>query len=511
MTKRKSRVEYALINLFIGGGSQIFFLLLSFFNRTVFLWMLGKEYLGIESLFTDLLLVLSLADLGLSQAISFSLYKHLTNENKMNQILRFSRTAFLFIAVLILFLGSVLTPFLTTIIKKSPTFDGNLEFIYLLYLLNTVITYLFSSNKIIFSVHQKEYVQNITQQVFFLLQSLAQFFYLYVYRDFLGYLIIQLISTLFFSLFLDYYSKKSFPYLKHKPKEKLSKKEKSTIFTNMKSLAFYKLSSVVMHGTDSIIITSLLGLQVLGIYSNYLLITKATRAVIIKALSSLTGTIGNLNATNDSEKQQKILMLLLFIIAWIYFVVSISMYLFFNAFIQMWLGSTFLLNKSVVAIIVINFYVYGMQFPAYSYRVTMGLFVQGRYIPILMTILSIGLSVFLGNKTGISGVILGSVLATLLTTIIFDPLLVYREGFKTSPRKYYVKFLKYALTAAIGLLIANLIIEKIHYSNWFSLISSVVFIFISLNLLFLALFFKTDEFQLLKKMILNKKMISRNR
>lgn len=509
MSTKKSRLEYALVNLFIGGGSQFFFLVVSFFNRTIFLWMLGKEYLGIESLFTDLLLVLSLADLGLSQAVSFSLYRHLSNENRMNQILKFSKTAFLYVAAIILFLGILLTPFLTTIIKKHPTFDVNLELIYLLYLLNTVITYLFSSNKIIFSVYQKEYVQNITQQAFFLLQSLAQFFYLFYYHDFLGYLIIQIISTLCFSLFLDYYSKKSFSYLKRKPQEKLSKTEKSTIFTNMKSLAFYKLGSVVMNGTDSILITSLLGLQELGIYSNYLLITKAARAVILKALNSLTGTIGNLNSTNDRDKQKRILLLLLFVIAWIYFVVSISMYLFLNAFIHLWLGSTFLLNKSVVAIIVINFYVYGMQFPAYSYRITMGFFVQGKYVTILMTILNLFLSVFLGNKIGISGVILGSVLAMLLTTTIFDPLLIYRLGFKTSPREYYVKFLKYALTAAIGLLIANLIVEKIQYSSWFSLILSFMFIFFTLNFLFLTLFFKTDEFQLLKKMILTKKISNR--
>ncbi|WP_185426413.1 lipopolysaccharide biosynthesis protein [Paenilisteria weihenstephanensis] len=493
----KTKTAFVAKNLLIGGGTQVIFLILSFINRTVFIYFLGKEYLGLDALFSNILMVLSFAELGIGNAIIFSLYKSMVdkNEARIKAIMTLYAKAYRIIGITVFIAGLVIMPFLELFIKNPPNIPENIYIIYFLFLLNTAISYLFSYKKAIFSADQKEYIINVSQQIFFFVQSIAQLAYLYITSDYIGFVAVQITSTLGFNAFLAMYANKKYPFLKGKTTEKLPKAEVKMIFQNVKALAMYKFGSIIMNGTDSIIIAAILGLSVVGTYSNYLLIIAAVVTVLSRGLNSITGSIGHLNSANDDAKKEHVFKQLFFIVAWIYFLFSIILFNVINPFITLWIGESFVLGTGTVIAIVASFYVNGMQFPGYTYRTTMGLFRQGRYVPIVMAVLNIILSIVFATHFGLTGVIVATIISRLVTTTIIDPYLVYRFGFKKKVGSYFKMYLGYATITTLAFVLSIPTMNWIYQGTWLTLIFGAGTLFILLNITYLAIFYRKAECQ----------------
>lgn len=493
----KTKTAFVAKNLLIGSGTQVIFLILSFINRTVFIYFLGKEYLGLDALFTNILMVLSFAELGIGNAIIFSLYKSMVDKNKarIKAIMALYAKAYRIIGLTVFIVGLLIMPFLNLFIKNPPNIPENIYIIYFLFLLNTAISYMFSYKKAIFSADQKEYVINVSQQIFFLIQSVVQLTYLYITRDYIGFIVIQVVGTFGLNVFLAIYANKKYTYLKGKTTDKLEKAEVKTIFQNVKALAMYKFGSIIMNGTDSIIIAAFLGLSVVGIYSNYLLIIAAVVTVLSRALNSITGSIGHLNNADDDAKKEQVFKQLFFIVAWIYFLLSIILFNVINPFITLWIGESFVLGTGTVLAIVASFYINGMQFPGYTYRTTMGLFRQGRYVPIAMAILNIILSIIFAIHFGLTGVIVATIISRLVTTTIIDPYLVYRFGFKKKVGSYFKMYLGYAAITTIAFTASIPVMNWIYQGTWLTLIIGAATLFILLNIIYFAIFYKKAECQ----------------
>ncbi|MBC1936500.1 oligosaccharide flippase family protein [Listeria grandensis] len=507
----KTKTAFVAKNLLIGSGTQVIFLILSFINRTVFIYFLGKEYLGLDALFTNILMVLSFAELGIGNAIIFSLYKSMVDKNKarIKAIMALYAKAYRIIGLTVFIVGLLLMPFLNLFIKNPPNIPENIYMIYFLFLLNTAISYMFSYKKAIFSADQKEYVINVSQQIFFLVQSVVQLTYLYITRDYIGFIVIQVVGTLGLNIFLAVYANKKYSYLKGKTTEKLDKAEVKTIFQNVKALAMYKFGSIIMNGTDSIIIAAFLGLSVVGIYSNYLLIIAAVVTVLSRALNSITGSIGHLNNADDDVKKEQVFKQLFFIVAWIYFLLSIILFNVINPFITLWIGESFVLGTGTVLAIVASFYINGMQFPGYTYRTTMGLFRQGRYVPIAMAVLNIILSIIFATHFGLVGVIVATIISRLVTTTLIDPYLVYRFGFKKKVGSYFKMYLGYAIITSIAFAASIPVMNWIYQGTWFTLILGAGSLFLLLNAVFFLVFYKKSECQAIIRRI--KSMIKRKK
>ncbi|EUJ41058.1 polysaccharide biosynthesis protein [Listeria weihenstephanensis FSL R9-0317] len=493
----KTKTAFVAKNLLIGSGTQVIFLILSFINRTVFIYFLGKEYLGLDALFTNILMVLSFAELGIGNAIIFSLYKSMVDKNKarIKGIMALYAKAYRIIGLTVFIVGLLLMPFLDLFIKNPPNIPENIYIIYFLFLLNTAISYMFSYKKAIFSADQKEYVINVSQQIFFLVQSLVQLTYLYIIRDYIGFIVIQVVCTFGLNVFLAIHANKKYSFLKGKTTEKLEKAEVKTIFQNVKALAMYKFGSIIMNGTDSIIIAAFLGLSVVGIYSNYLLIIAAVVTVLSRALNSITGSIGHLNNADNDVKKEQVFKQLFFIVAWIYFLLSIILFNVINPFITLWIGESFVLGTGTVLAIVASFYINGMQFPGYTYRTTMGLFRQGRYVPIAMAILNIILSIIFATHFGLIGVIVATIISRLTTTTIIDPYLVYRFSFKKKVGSYFKMYLGYAVITAIAFAASIPVMNWIYQGTWLTLILGAGTLFILLNVIYFAIFYRKAECQ----------------
>ena len=492
-----SRTKNVLINMFTGTFFQVVSLIMGFISRTIFIKILSAEYLGINSLYTNILTILSFAELGIGNAIVFNLYKPIANKDnkKINILLKFYKKTYYLIGIIILVVGLGLIPFLPNLISEMPDIKENIYLIYIIFLFDTVTSYFFTYRTSIITADQKNYIVIRTVQTFKIFQIIIQMSLLYFTHNYYLYLILQLINTLITFAYLSHKSKKMYPFTKNLGEQNLSKKERKSIFKNVKALFISKFSSVILNGTDSIIISKYIGLVALGLYSNYLLLINAITQILSQLLNSFTASIGNLNTEDSNDKKEKIFNLLYYFTIFIFGVIGISLYILLNDFITLWLGEQYLLSKFTVGAIILHFYVNGVQFSSFTYRQTAGLFREYKYLPVLGAVLNIVLSIVLAKTIGLPGIFLATSISRLVTAGWTDPIIVFKKVFNKKPIKYFIKYIYYICIVLISLFITNLIVNYINVNNIFMFIFKG-FSTVLISTLCIVLFtFKTKEFK----------------
>ena len=346
----ESRMKNSIKNFRYGAFTQILSTVFSFISRTVFIKILGEQYLGINGLFTNILTVLSFAELGIGNAIIFSMYKPIAIDDteKVNALMNLYKKCYRIIGVVVLLVGVAITPFINLFIKDPPNIPESLYFIYLLYVINTALSYFFTYKKSIISAHQKEYIINGYRMFFIVFKNIVQIAFLVVTHNFIVYLILQIICTFLENLSLSIKANKMYPYIETNNYQEISKEEKGTIFKNVKSLIMYKFGSVILNGTSNIVISKMIGVVIVGFYSNYLMIVQAVSNVVGNALNGITANIGNLNATANEKVKEKTFYELFFISVWIFGFCSIALLTLLNPFIELWIGNNYLLEYKLL-------------------------------------------------------------------------------------------------------------------------------------------------------------------
>lgn len=391
MAEDNSRVKNTTRNSIIAAVSKIFIFILQFICRTIFIKVLSTDYLGVNGLFTNILTMLSFAELGIGSAIIYKLYKPIAKNDKeeIKKYLAFYRKAYIFIGIIILSIGLMIIPLLKYIIKEIPDIKENIYYIYILFLINSTISYFFTYKKSIIIGYQKEYITTIINFVITLIQNIVQIIALIITKNYILYLIIQIICTFLDNFISSIIANKIYPFIKDKKYTKISKEEERNIFKDVKSLILYKLGYSLSNGTDNIIISAYIGVSEVGLLSNYTTITNAISSFLSAFSNAFTASVGNLNAGDDVKKQEKVYYELLHISFWVYGVVSTLVIILINDFINLWLGKEYLLNILVAIILGVNMYIDGMRFVNYTFRTTMGIFKEGRMIPIISAIVNV--------------------------------------------------------------------------------------------------------------------------
>ena len=496
----KPRTNNVVRNMWVGTFFQVFSILLGFISRTIFIKILGSEYLGLNSLFTNVLTILSLAELGISNAIIFNMYKPIAENDipKLKKIVVFYKRTYALIGLIVLLLGLLILPFLPTIIAEVPKIKESIYLIYTLFLVDTTISYFFYYKSSVIMADQKNYVVVTITYIFKIGQIILQLLILFLTKEYILYLILQLLNTLLTNIFLARKATKMYPFLKNLGKDSLEKKEKKKIFANVRALFINKISYVVLNGTDSIIISKYLGLAVLGLYSNYYLLINAISQILSQLFNSFTSSIGNLIASKDSFKSKEVFLELHYFTAFIYTVVAISLYLLFNDFVTIWLGEEYLLTKVVVLTIVTDLYIKGVQFSGTTFRSASGNFRYFRYMPIVGAIINVVISIILAQKIGLAGIFIGTFVSRLVTTTWVDPYVVYKNIFKENVFEYFLKYFKYLVILLICFIPCYFVSKYLTtISILFFILKGFIYVFLTTSI-FIILTFKTNEFKALK-------------
>ena len=491
------RTSNALKNSIVSIIQYSINIIASFIAQAIFIRILGAEYLGLNGLFTNVLTILSIFELGIGSAIVYALYKPIANKDNetIKSIMAFYKKAYNLITIIILFVGMIIIPFLPYIVGEISV-KINLYLIYLLFLGGTVSSYILVYKRNLIYANQKNYIIDIVHIGYIILLNIVQLLILYFTKNYYLYLGIKIIVQLIENVVLNVISNKMYPILLDKNIKPIDKKIEKNIFAKIKALFFHKVGSAVVLGSDNIIISSFLGVITVGLYSNYSLVVNALSSMFNKAITSITASIGNLTVTSSKNKIFDIFKKLRLANFMIASFLGCALILCMDPFITVWVGKEYILPKLVLIVIVVNFYQKMMRNSYSVFKDSMGIWEADKYIPLLESALNIIFSIILLKIFGLAGVIMGTVLSGLVLWLYSYPKLVYKNIFNGTYFNYIKETLGYILIFLFEIYICLLISQSLNVQNNFiNLLLHIIISLIVPNLINIILFYKTDNFK----------------
>lgn len=498
-----SRLSNSIKNSFWGAFSNIVITILNFIVRTIFIKVLGTEYLGINGLFTNILYILSFAEMGVGHAITYSMYKPAAynDKEKIKSLLKLYQKFYTVIGITIFVIGILIIPFFPFIIKDTPNISENLIIIYLLYLFETASSYFLVYKRSIIIVNQQDYVYDVVKLILQVIKAIVQIFVLLYTHNYILYLLIFVLSTLITNAITCGIANRMYPFILDKDVIPLPKNEEKKIIDNIKSLILYKLGKVSLSGTDNIIISALIGIAAVGLYSNYSLIISAVSGITYILLKGTISSIGNVNATESNVKKESLHKQILFVSAWLYGFITVCLAVLLDPFITLWIGEEYLIGNAACLAVLLYILVDGLEFSSHTYISTLGYFKQTKYSSLACALINIILSIILGIKLGLFGIFIATSISKILTTSWFDTYVLYKNEFKKSPKSYYFKHIKMILCVGINFLICNYIIGLIDGNTIIIFGLKCLLTIILCNLIFAIMFFKSEEFENVWKLV----------
>ncbi len=485
--------------------SNIVTILIGIVSQAIFIKTLGAEYLGINGLFTNIVSMLGIVELGIGSAIIYNLYEPIAKDDteKIKSLMNFYKKSYRVIAVIVFIIGMIIIPFLKNIVGDI-SIDINIEFIYSLFIIDVVASYLLTYKRSILYANQKTYITNIVHIGYLIVMNTLQIVILLIAKNFIAYLMIKIICRILENIVITIIANRKYPYIKEKNVKKIDKKTTKDIIKKVKGLIFHKVGSFVVLGTDNIIISKFLGVVTVGLYSNYNMIIQAVSNLFLQVFDSLTASVGNLLVENNCKKSYEIYKNMLMMNSILFTFATTEIICLIEPFIKVWIGEQYILSKVVLIILMVNFYIQGMRKTCLVFKMAAGIFHEDRYFPIIESIINIIVSVILVKIIGLPGVFLGTIVSTLPVILISYPKYVYIPLFHKSFWNYVKENAYYYILAFITVSIAMIVTSYININN---LIVKLIVNAITSSIIFAIMqyifFHNKSEYKYLKNMLKN--------
>lgn len=518
--QNNTRTINSLKNMISGVGGQALYTVLKLVSRYMFIKALGEQYLGVNGLFTNIITVLSISELGLGSAIVFAMYKPIAerDEDKINALMYLYKKAYTIIGSIIFILGLALIPGLNYLVDFGESSNYiNIYLVYIMFLLETSTSYwFFEYKKSFLFANQKNYIVNsfdyVCKIIFTIIQMVVIWDFSFFDKSMRFYLftLFGIIGNIASKFLIRRYTDKHYPYQSKIIKGTLSKAEKKSIVKNVFSISLHRICTKIMNSIDNIVISAFMigGTLVVGVYSNYTLITVTIAGFTQQVINSVTAALGDKYANDSKESNEFIFKCMDLINTWMYAFCSICMWILVNPFLDLMFGQKYVLSQSVLFLICYNFLVVYQLNPTTNYRYASGIHWHGKYVPLATIAINVVLSLALVKPLGIFGVLFATAVSNTLTTYWVDPILVYKHAFNMSSKGYFKRLLIndifiFALAGFITLI--TLPFAENTWSNF-----AIKFIVVVLtNVAFLLKEYKTKEFKFCKNLALS--LIKKNK
>jgi len=456
--KKVTRLEYSVRNTSMAIISNIASMIVGYLLRVVFTHTLSESYVGLNGLFTDIVQVLSLSEMGIGTAITYALYRPVAEENieKQKSLMRLIRNFYRLVIVLAAMLGCALIPFMRLLIKDYNDAE-HVILIYILYVTNTICSYLLIYKKTLLDAQQKMYIGVFFQTLSWIIQDVLKMAALVIWHDLILFLVIGIASTLLCNIAISWTADRSCPYLRDKEVKQLPKEEKKELYANIRAMMMHKVGTVVVNNTDNLILSACVGLLSVGSYSNYHLVILTVQQLLYSVYKGTTASVGNLGVMEDKKDVQKVFDELVFIGQWMYGVAFICLFELLNPAIKLSFGEQYVFSRDIVFVLCLIFYIQGLRNPVLTFRDSMGLFWYDRYKALVEGGLNIVLSLILVRYMGVIGVFLGTVFSMSLTSVWIEPFVLHKYGFKSSCRNHFRRQGLYCARMAVIWLITDFV------------------------------------------------------
>lgn len=501
--KENSRTKNAFLNISFGYIAQIGIMILTFVSRRIFLQFLSADYLGINGLYSNILTILSLPELGLDTAVVYSLYKPVAErDNKtIASLLAFFKKIYGVLSVCIFAIGLLLIPFLRFIIKSDlPTQD--LTYFYVLFLINTVASYFVAHKVALLSASQEQRIQKIVALTTSFLLQIIHICVLAIWANYYLYLVATVTTTIFSNFILGTICSKIHKYT-FRETERVDI-DKKPIMKRIKATFLYKIGVVLINSTDNILISALISTVAVGYYSNYFTLTSAVQAFIAIITTSLISGVGNLAVDKNPQKQLEIFDAMLLFYHMIGALGLIGFSLLSNEFITIWLGKEYLFDSPTVLIIALNFYITNAISPIWMFREANGLFEKVKYLLLIRASINILLSVAFGIIWGTFGILFATAVSLLLTSFWYEPRILFDVTMNTSQAYYWKKQLKYFAVTLFALFMSFLVLLIIPNRSLLFFLLRTMAVIVIVGPSFAIASIRTPEFSRLKRLIVRK-------
>ena len=459
---KRSRTEFATLNTSIALAIQPFSVIIGFINRTIFVSILGVTYLGLSSYLTSIVSILSLAELGIGEAMSYALYSPLVREEhgKINAFMILFKKLYRIIGVSIFVFGGILSLFLPNLIKDY-TINSELYWIFFLFIFNSGSSYFFSYKRTLLYVDQRNYVMNLINFGLNTLRVFLQIAILIFTQNFIFYLLIETILNIIGNVIMSYIVDRLYNYLYNEEITPIKQEEKEKFIRNIKGNTLGSIGAKIVFQTDSILMAKFINLAAIGIYGNYTYVLGFVAMLVNTVMGSITSSIGNLIHSEDTTLEAKISFLkkYQFIAFSLIYFASIGYLLFVHPFIIIWLGENLSFNQWTEIVIVINFFLTAYRQPNLVLISVHGLSYEQNKKVIAEILLNIFLSLYflIVLDLGVAGILLGTIGSTLLTCTWYEPYSVFKYGLKTSSKNYFRTMIQHFILAGLSILLFSLL------------------------------------------------------
>lgn len=502
---KSERKKSSFKNMITAVSSNVLTIIVGLVAQAIFIKILGSEYLGLNGLFSNVISMLGIVELGMGSAIIYNMYKPIAEENheKIKSLMQFYKKSYRIITLIISIIGIMIIPFIKYIVDiESVTVDINVYLVYILFLLETICSYILSYKRSMLYADQKEYITNIIHMGYTILVNTMQLTFLYFTHDYYLYLIIKVMMRLVENIVISSYVNRRYSYLLDNKVTKLDSKTEKDIFQKIRALFFHKIGGFIVSGTDNIIISKYLGLVTVGLYSNYYMIINAVQTVINHIIQATRASVGNLLVTESKKKQFEIFDKIRFMNFWLSCFSSICIFVIMDSFITIWIGYKFVLPTKVLLVLVINFFIVSSRSTYGAFKEAAGIFYEDRFVPIIESLLNIVLSIIFVKKFGLMGVFMGTIGSGLVLWCYSYPKYVYNKLFGRKIADYIKETIYYFI---IFILIAGFTYSLailISFDNvYLQFISNVLIALIVPNVIMLLLFSKDENFKYFINMI----------
>lgn len=485
--------------------SQSMNILLGFVTRSVFIYFLTTEYLGINGLLSNILTLLSFAELGIGEAMTYAMYKPAkeNDKNTMRQLMKVYKKAYMVIACVVGIIGIILSFFMDFLVSEPPNIDENMQIIFIFYTINNVLSYFLTYKKSVLIANQDNYIITIVSQCTVILQYVLQILVLMCTKQYYLYLIMQLVCTAANNVVISCIVEKKYPWLRESSQEQLPREMLSSIYANIKALSVSKIAGVISNGADNIIISKLLGLTSVGLVSNYTLITGSLNGIVWNGLSSITSSFGNFNVDSSVQRRRELFDEIYLCSYWLYGFISVGVITLSNSFVEIWLGKDYLVSIGVVLSLVLIIYVSGVNFPVYTFQTTLGMYKEMKLPYLASGLLNIIFSIIFGIKFGLIGIYLSTSCSRLITSELFGGYYVYKKGLELPVVRYFFRYLLSIVFLAINTLITNVLVSNVHMGGILGFIVKMTICVVVCNALFFVAFYRFKAFKHLIARVIN--------
>lgn len=440
--EKNNRIKNVYINSLFTLFSQLIQVLLGFVVRKLFIEYLGVTYLGYNSVFTSILQMLNLADLGIGIAITSFLYKPLAEKNivRVASLMEIYKKVYRGIGTIIIIIGLIISIFINYLIPDANCSVEYLRLLFYINLIGTAAGYFLAYKRTLIIADQKSYIASIIDSGICIFASLLQIILLITIPNYIIYLIISILKTIFSNIIISNKANRIYGELKKHVDKNVIKSYKPHIINYVKDVLVSRLGSVVYYSTDNIILSMIKGSLLTGYLSNYTMITSQLNTIVTQVLSSIQSTFGNFIYTHNDREAQKEMTDTYFCANFcIGNFCFICFVLLAQPFVSLFFGQDMLLQNSTIIWLGINLMLtFMIQLPSQVFTIYK-LFKYDRPIIIVSATLNIIISIVLVYLIGINGVLIGTFITSLI--YLFSRFYVISRRIFMIDYSYYVKTL----------------------------------------------------------------------